>query len=57
MEERLGELREQRQAVGTAANQALAGPLPPATVEAVEHTLGRLEAALRARAAARPGPG
>lgn len=54
MQERLGELRDQRGAVGSAANQALAGPLSADTVKAVEHALGRLEAALRARAAARP---
>jgi hypothetical protein len=57
MEERLGELRDQRRAVGAAANQAVAGPLAPATLEAVEHALGRLEAALRARAAAGPPVG
>lgn len=54
MQERLGELSEQRHAVGAAANEALRGPLSSARIEAVEHTLGRLEAALRARAAAGP---
>lgn len=52
MEERLAELRDQRMAVGAAANAALLGPLPPETAEQVEHALGRLEAALRARSAA-----
>jgi hypothetical protein len=57
MRERLDELRDQRRAVGAAANQAVAGPVAPATLEAVEHALGRLEAALRARAAAGPAGG
>jgi hypothetical protein len=55
MEARLAELRERRSAVGTAANEALRGPLEPATAQAVEAVVERLEAALRARAAAR-GP-
>ena len=50
--ERLGELREQRDAVGAAANAALRGPLDGGAREAVAHALGRLEAALRARAMA-----
>jgi hypothetical protein len=37
--------------MGEAANAALAGELPPEHAEAVEHALGRLEAALRARSA------
>jgi hypothetical protein len=49
---RLAELREQRDAVGAAANAALRGPLDGAAREAVAHALGRLEAALRARAMA-----
>lgn len=52
MAERVGELREQREAVGEAANAALRGPLGEAHRQAVEHALGRLEAALRARTAA-----
>jgi hypothetical protein len=48
--QRLAELREQRGAVGDAANAALRGPLDGATREAVGHALARLEAALRARA-------
>jgi hypothetical protein len=50
--ERLGELRAGRDAVGTAAQAALAGPLGQADAEAVSATLARVEAALRARAAA-----
>ena len=49
---RLAELREQRDAVGAAANAALRGPLDGGAHEAVAHALGRLEAALRARAMA-----
>ncbi|MFL5819277.1 MAG: hypothetical protein ACJ76S_01140 [Solirubrobacteraceae bacterium] len=52
MSQRLDELRGRRAAVGPAANEALTGELSPATVAAVEEALGRLEAALRARAAA-----
>jgi hypothetical protein len=48
--ERLGDLRGQREAIARAAQSALAGPLPASDREAVEHTLGRIEAALRARA-------
>jgi hypothetical protein len=48
--DRLAELRSRRQAVAAAAQVALAGPLDDATREAVVDTLGRLEAALRARA-------
>jgi hypothetical protein len=51
MSRRLEELRDRRAAVGSAANEALAGELTPATAEAVDEALGRLEAALRARAA------
>ena len=50
--QRLAELREQRDAVGAAANAALRGPLDSGAHEAVAHALGRLEAALRARAMA-----
>jgi hypothetical protein len=48
--ERLEELRGQRDAIARAAQRALAGPLDDASREAVEHTLRRVEAALRARA-------
>jgi hypothetical protein len=50
--ERLVELRAQREATGAAAQAALAGPLSSEQREAVEFTLGRIEAALRARAVA-----
>jgi hypothetical protein len=49
---RLAELRDQRTAVGDAANVALADLLDPTTREAIAHALERLEAALRARALA-----
>jgi hypothetical protein len=52
MAERLDELREARGAVGAAANTALRGPLDAGAGAAVERTLSRLEAALRARSAA-----
>lgn len=52
MSRRLEELRDRRAAVGSAANEALAGEPTQATARAVEEALGRLEAALRARAAA-----
>jgi hypothetical protein len=52
LEERLEELRARRDAVARAAQSALAGPLPATDREAVEMTLARIEAALRARAAA-----
>jgi hypothetical protein len=48
--DRLVELRGQRDAIAIAAQAALAGALPAADCEAVEFTLGRIEAALRARA-------
>jgi hypothetical protein len=50
--DRLSELRGQRDRVGAAAQAALSGPLSPAQREAVAFTLGRIEAALRARAVA-----
>lgn len=50
--ERLAELRERRDGVALAAQAALAGGLSPAQVEAIAFTLGRIEAALRARAVA-----
>jgi hypothetical protein len=52
MAERVSELRERREAVGDAANAALAGELDEPTREAVAVALARLEAALRARSAA-----
>jgi len=51
MAERLEELSGHRQAVAAAANAAIQGGLEPGTVAQVEAALGRLEAALRARAA------
>jgi hypothetical protein len=48
--ERLAELRGSREAVVAAAQAALAGPLDDAARTAVLDTLGRVEAALRARA-------
>jgi hypothetical protein len=50
--ERVTELRGLREPVGEAAQAALSGPLAPAQREAVEFALGRIEAALRARAVA-----
>jgi hypothetical protein len=50
---RLDELREQRDRVALAAQSALEGSLGDDEHQAVEHALGRIEAALRARAAAK----
>jgi hypothetical protein len=50
LEERLAELRAQREPAAGAAQAALAGPLSSAERDAVAFTLGRIEAALRARA-------
>ncbi len=50
--ERLSELRDQRDRIAAAAQTALAGPLSAAERETVEFVLGRIEAALRARAVA-----
>jgi hypothetical protein len=50
--DRLAELRGQRDAVALAAQSALAGPLSDSERETVAFTLGRIEAALRARAVA-----
>jgi hypothetical protein len=47
---RLDELAEHREAVAAASAAALQGGLEPATTDAVRSALGRLEAALRARA-------
>ena len=50
--ERLDELRAQREALARAGQAALAGELQESDRQAVEFTLGRIEAALRARAVA-----
>jgi hypothetical protein len=50
--DRLAELAAQRETVDHAAAAALAGGLDDDQIGAVEHVLGRLEAALRARTAA-----
>jgi hypothetical protein len=50
--ERIDELRSQRDAIVAAAQAALAGRLSDAHTESVASTLGRIEAALRARAVA-----
>jgi hypothetical protein len=52
VDERIAELREQRGTVGDAANAALRGGLAPEAIEDVDRVLGRVEAAIRARAAA-----
>ena len=48
--ERLADLRDARETVGAAANAALQGGIDDATAEEIDRILGRLEAALRARA-------
>jgi hypothetical protein len=50
--DRLGELRDQREAVAGAAQSALTGSLTDSELEIVRFTVARLEAALRARALA-----
>jgi hypothetical protein len=50
--ERLTELRGRREPVAAAAQAALGGPLGQADIETVTATLARVEAALKARAAA-----
>ena len=50
LDERLGELREERGVVGDAANAALRGGLSERTIADVDRVLGRVEAAIRARA-------
>jgi hypothetical protein len=50
--ERVGELRGQREPVAGAAQAALTGSLSEAELQTVSFTVGRLEAALRARALA-----
>jgi hypothetical protein len=52
LRERLSELGGQRDAVALAAQAALSGALPAADSQAVTFTLGRIEAALRARGVA-----
>jgi hypothetical protein len=52
LRDRLIELRAQRDAVALAAQAALAGPLSETQRETVSFTVGRIEAALRARAVA-----
>ncbi|OAI39012.1 hypothetical protein AYO39_00705 [Actinobacteria bacterium SCGC AG-212-D09] len=52
LEDRLVELREQRDPVAATAQNALAGPLGQDDLETIVFALGRIEAALRARAAA-----
>jgi hypothetical protein len=49
---RLDELRQLRDDAAAAAQTALAGPLSDAELAAITHALGRIEAALRARAVA-----
>ncbi len=51
LDERLAELAGERGPVGDAANAALRGGLDDATIADVERVLGRVEAAIRARAA------
>jgi len=51
MAERIDELSARREPVAATANAAIQGGLEPEQVETVEFALGRLEAALRARAA------
>jgi hypothetical protein len=50
LEERLAELRGQREAIAIAAQAALGGELSDSELESVSFTLGRIESALRARA-------
>jgi hypothetical protein len=52
LSDRLDELRAQREPVAAAAQAALSGPLSAEHVAGVQFALGRVEAALRARAAA-----
>lgn len=53
--DRIEELRSLRAGVAAAAQAALAGPIASGELGATEFALGRIEAALRARAAALPG--
>lgn len=52
LSERVAELRDRRAQIAAAGQAALAGPLDDEHAEAVTSTLARVEAALRARAAA-----
>ena len=52
LEDRLAELRAQREPIASAAHAALGGPLSPEDLQVVSFALGRVEAVLRARAAA-----
>jgi hypothetical protein len=52
LEDRIAELREQRDLVAHAAQVALSGPLGQPELEDVLYALGRIEAALRARVVA-----
>jgi hypothetical protein len=52
LSDRLAELRQKREPVAQAAQAALSGTLDPSQLAQVEFTLGRIEAALRARAVA-----
>jgi hypothetical protein len=52
LENRVAELREQRDPVAATAQNALGGPLEQEDLETIVFALGRIEAALRARAAA-----
>jgi hypothetical protein len=52
LEDRLVELREQRDPVAATAQNALAGPVGQEDLETIVFALGRIEAALRARAVA-----
>jgi hypothetical protein len=52
LEKRLDELRDRREATAAAAQEALAGPLTPETLEDVTFTLKRIESIFRARAVA-----
>jgi hypothetical protein len=51
LDERLAGLRDERGVVGDAANAALKGGLPEEAIAEVDRVLGRVEAAIRARAA------
>lgn len=51
---RLGDLEAQRDSLAGAANEAIAGGLPEASLAAVGEGIERIEAALRARSAAAP---
>lgn len=49
LDQRIGELRDQRAQIGAAANSALEGGLDQAQIGALSETLAQIEAALRAR--------